>query len=269
MLLGGVCIDDADRLRAGSAQAVLPFVVAAPSTSGSFLRSFRLGHVRQFDKAQEQALARAWSLGAAPLPAGGLTVDLDSTVCQVCGKAKQGAAYGYSKVLCYHPLVATRADSGEILHCRMRKGSSQRGHQRFAAETLGRVRRAAQRRDMKLCVRAASGFFSYEMLDTLARHDASYSITAPQLPHIKAAIKTINDKAWQPIAYTRGGEAQVAETTFTTSDRSRSDKPRTLRLAMRRTRITGPQGELWRRWRHHAFITNRSDLQIRPRHQNR
>ena len=86
MLLGGCCIDDADRLRAGSAQAVLPFVVAAPSTLGSFLRSFRLGHVRQFDKAQEQALARAWSLGAAPLPAGGLTVDLDSTVCQVCGR---------------------------------------------------------------------------------------------------------------------------------------------------------------------------------------
>ena len=86
MLLGGVCIDDADRLRAGSTQAVLPFVVAAPSTLGSFLRSFTFGHVRQFDKAQEQALARAWSLGAAPLPAAGLTVDLDSTVCQVCGR---------------------------------------------------------------------------------------------------------------------------------------------------------------------------------------
>ena len=105
---------------------MLPFRVMAPSTVGSFVRSFTFGHVRQFDKAAEQALARAWSVGAAP-DAAEMTVDLDSTVCEVCGKAKHGAAYGHSGVLGYHPLVLVRSDTGEVLHSRMRSGSSQRG----------------------------------------------------------------------------------------------------------------------------------------------
>ena len=104
------------------------------------MRSFT-GHVRQLDKALESAQMRAWSVGAAPAVAE-LTVDLDSTVCEVCGKAKHGAAYGYTKVLGYHPLVAVRADTGEVLHSRMRSGSSQRGQEHFG-EALARVRRLA------------------------------------------------------------------------------------------------------------------------------
>ena len=142
MLVGGRCIDDTDRLRAGASQAVLPFQVMAPSTVGSFLRSFTFGHVRQLDKAAELGLVRAWSVGAAPA-AREMTVDLDSTVCEVCGKAKHGAAYGHTKVLGYHPLAAVRSDTGEVLHSRMRSGSSQRGNERFARETLARVRRLA------------------------------------------------------------------------------------------------------------------------------
>ena len=111
MLVGGRCIDDAGRVRAAASQAVLPFEVMAPSTVGSFLRSFTFGHVRQLDKAQELALARAWSVGAAP-KAPEMTVDVDSTVCEVCGKAKHGAAYGHTKVLGYHPLVAVRRHRG-------------------------------------------------------------------------------------------------------------------------------------------------------------
>ena len=75
MLVGGRCIDDTDRLRAGASQAVLPFQVMAPSTVGSFLRSFTFGHVRQLDKAAELGLVRAWSVGAAPA-AREMTVDL-------------------------------------------------------------------------------------------------------------------------------------------------------------------------------------------------
>lgn len=143
MLVGVCCIDDADRLRAGSAHAVLGFGVAAPSTLGTFLRSFAFGHVRQLDKAQELALGRAWSVMEEPVPEAGLTVDLDSTVVEVHGRAKQGAAYGHTKVLGYHPLVAVRCDTGEIVHSSMREGSSQRGHRQFAVEALGRVRLAA------------------------------------------------------------------------------------------------------------------------------
>ena len=66
-------------------------------------------------------------------------MDLDSTVCEVCGKAKHGAAYGHTKVLGYHPLVAVRSDTGEVLHSRMRSGSSQRGNEHFAREALARA----------------------------------------------------------------------------------------------------------------------------------
>ena len=242
MLVGGSHIDDTDRLRAGSAQAVLPFAVAAPSTVGTWLRSFTFGHVRQLDRACELALARAWSVGASADVAE-MTVDLDSTVCEVYGRCKHGAAYGHTGVLGYHPLAAVRDDTGEIIHTRMRSGSSQRGQRRFAAETLARLRRLAPA--AALAVRADSGFFSYDMIDTLCAHGASYSITVPQNAKVKAAIDGICERAWKPIAYTDDGEAQVAETLITTGRRSRSRKPRKLRLVVRRTRLTGDQGELW------------------------
>ena len=81
MLVGGSFIDDADRLRAGSTAQVLPFGPVAPSTLGTWLRSFTFGHLRQFDRANELALSRAWSLGAAPAVKE-MTLDLDSTVCE-------------------------------------------------------------------------------------------------------------------------------------------------------------------------------------------
>ena len=67
-----------------------------------------------------------------------MTIDLDSTICEVHGKAKHGAGYGYTKVLGYHPLLATRADTGEVLHARLRKGSAntQRGAKRRGGTRL-------------------------------------------------------------------------------------------------------------------------------------
>ena len=257
MLVGGSHIDDTDRLRAGSAQAVLPFEPAAPSTVGTWLRSFTFGHVRQLDRAHELALARAWSAGASADVAE-MTVDLDSTVCEVFGKSKHGAAYGHTGVLGYHPLVAVRDDTGEMIHTRMRCGSSQRGHKRFTAETVARLARLAP--GTKLTVRADAGFFSYDMIDTLEAHDARWSITVPHNAKVKAATDGIDAKCWKPIAYTGDGEAQVAETTITTGRRD-PQGPRRLRLVVRRTRLPeGPQRELWPNWRHHAFTTNRSDL---------
>ncbi len=160
MLVGGSFIADAERLRAGCAGSVLGFAPLAPSTLGTFVRSFTFGHLRQLDRAQELALGRAWSLGAAPQRAE-ITVDLDSTVCEVFGKSKQGAAYGHTKVLGYHPLLAVRDDTGELVHSRMRSGSSQRGHLRFVSETLARLRRLAPQ--AAVTVRADAGFFSYDM----------------------------------------------------------------------------------------------------------
>ncbi|MDE0605625.1 MAG: IS1380 family transposase [Acidimicrobiaceae bacterium] len=257
MLVGGSFIDDANRLRSGSAEGVLPFAVSAPSTLGTWLGSFRWGHVRQLDRAQELALSRAWSVGAAPRVSE-VTVDVDSTVCEVHGRAEQGAAYGHTGVLGYHPLVAVRDDTGEILHTRMRKGSSQSGQRHFIVETLTRLKRLEP--DAAVTVRADAGFFSYGTLDALDAKDASYSVTIPQSSNVKAAIEAIEDEARAPIGCTDDGIAQVAETTITTGPRSRSAECRALRLVVRRTRLAGPQRALWPDWRHHAFVTNRTDL---------
>ncbi|MCP3912652.1 MAG: hypothetical protein GY713_17055 [Actinomycetia bacterium] len=75
------------------------------------------------------------------------------------------------------------------------------------------------------------------------------------VPKVKAAIAAIDETAWQEIDYTLGGQAQVAETTYTAGQGGR--KRRTIRLVVRRTRLTEPaQRRLWPDWRHHAFITN-------------
>ena len=84
-LAGGDCIDDADVLRAGRTARVLGGTVKAPSTLGTFLRSFRWGHARQLDRVSRELLARAWAAGAGPRSLnnhGPLTIDLDSTICE-------------------------------------------------------------------------------------------------------------------------------------------------------------------------------------------
>ena len=89
-LAGGDCIDDADALRAGGTEQVLGCAVKAPSTLGTFLRSFQWGHVRQLDRVSREVLARAWATGAGPGD-DPLTIDLDSTVCETYGLRKEGA----------------------------------------------------------------------------------------------------------------------------------------------------------------------------------
>jgi hypothetical protein len=124
IIAGGTHIDHVDVLRAGSTRRVLPFRVMAPSTIGTFLRAFTFGHVRQLDAVADRALQRAWAFGAGPGSGEPLVIDVDSTIAEVHGHHKQGAAYGYTKQLGYHPLLATRAGTGEIIHARMRKGSA-------------------------------------------------------------------------------------------------------------------------------------------------
>jgi hypothetical protein len=251
ILAGGSHIDHADKLRAGATEEVLPFRVMAPSTLGTFLRAFTFGHIRQLDAVIAETIRRAWSLGAGP-GAEAMTIDLDSTICEVHGHQKHGAAYGYTKVLGYHPLLATRADTGEVLHARLRKGSSQRGVKRFAEELIARVRRAGA--TGALTVRGDAGFWNYALLDTLTRLGVRWSVTVRINPSIRRAIAAIEESAWTTIAYPDGGQAQVAETVYVTGHgRHRRD----LRLVVRRTRLTeAGQRRLWPDWRHHAFITN-------------
>ena len=251
ILAGGSHIDHANRLRAGSTQKVLPFRVMAPSTLGTFLRAFTFGHVRQLDRVIAESIRRAWLAGAGP-GASAMTIDVDSTIAEVHGKAKQGAAYGYTRVLGYHPLVATRADTGEVLHARLRKGSSQRGTKRFVEELVARVRRAGATGPLTL--RADSAFWSLDLIDTLGRLGVRWSLTVPITQQIKTCVEGIDEHAWVGIDYPDGGEAQVAETMYVAGSGRRR---RELRLVVRRSRLTEPaQLRLWPNWRHHAFVTD-------------
>ena len=259
MLAGATHIDHVNVLRAGATQQVLPFKVMAPSTIGTFLRTFTFGFVRQLDAVAARLLANAWAAGAGP-GEGDLVIDLDSTICEVHGHAKHGAGYGYTKCLGYHPLVATRAETGEILFSRMRKGSagSSRGINRFVDELAGILGRAKATGAM--CVRADSGFWSWELLRTLDRHRMSWSITVTNNAKVQTAIASIPESAWVDIDYTIGGYAQVAETTYVGGGRLKKHR-RIVRLVVRRTRLADTtQQALFPHWRHHSFITNRDDL---------
>ena len=103
-LAGGDCIDDADVLRTGGSAQVLGCVIKAPSTLGTFLRSFRWGHVRQLDRVSRELLAGAWAAGVGPGD-GPLTIDLDSTIGETYRLAKEGALrHNYAGQRGYHPL---------------------------------------------------------------------------------------------------------------------------------------------------------------------
>jgi Transposase DDE domain group 1 len=245
MVAGASHIDHADMLRAGSSGEVLGHRVMAPSTLGTFLRAFTFGHVRQFERLIGEALSAAWALGAGPGD-DRLVIDVDSTIDEVHGKKKIGAAYGYTKVLGYHPLLATWAKTGEILHARLRKGSAntQRGIKRFTEELIARVRRAGA--TGPIVMRFDSGFWSKDTIATLARLGVSYTMAVRTNTKVLArTIAGIREDAWTPIEYPEGGVAAVAETTY-----------KGIRLVVRRTRVVGAQATLWPNWRHFAFLTD-------------
>ena len=251
---GGSHIDHTDMLRAGATSGVLGHRVMAPSTIGTFLRSFTFGHCRQMEAVNGHALGRAWAAGAGPEGAG-LVVDIDSTICEVDGYAKQGAGFGYTHKLGYHPLLATRADTGEVLHARMRKGSAntQRGIRRFLNELVARVRRAGATGEVT--VRFDSGFWANDTITVLNRLDVRYTMAVRcGTKGIADAIAAIPETAWTEIEYTPGGQAQVADCAYTTGT---GKQQVTRRLVVRRTRLTGAaQQRLWPDWRHHAFLTD-------------
>ena len=140
----------------------------------------------------------------------------------------------------------------EIVHSRLRGGSSQKGAAHFVVETVNRVRRAGAAGPVT--VRADSGFWSYRLIADLDRLGVEWSITIPQYEQVKAAIANIEETEWEPIDYPKGGEAQVTETAFCASKKG---KGRRVRMVVRRTRLTDPaQAQLWPDWRYHAFATN-------------
>jgi hypothetical protein len=248
MALGADCIDDCDVLRSGRTAEVLGHRVLAPSTLGTFLRAFTFGHVRQLDRVLGEALARAWAAGAGP-GEGRLVVDVDSFVGETFGPRKQGVGFGYTRVRGYHPILATRADSGEVLHIRLRKGSANtsRGFARFLDELIARVERAGATGPKLL--RADSGFWSNHAFGRLDRAGWQFSIGIRLQPAIRAAIDAIPESAWIDLPdYPKTSIAQIAESTHGGR-----------RLIVRRVRTLDRQGQLLPTWELYPFITNRTD----------
>jgi len=253
-LAGGDSIDDADALRAGDTQAVLGHVVLAPSTLGTFLRSFTWGHARQLDAVAGDLLARAWAAGAGPGEEP-FTIDVDSSIHETYGLAKQGGThFTYNHVRGYNPLYAVAAGTGDVLHVRLRGGNahSGRGAASFLTETFGRVRTAGATGPIVL--RADSGFYNRNVVDACRRANVSFSITAKlHKGGVHKAIGAIDESAWVAIAYFLDG-ADVAETTY----QPFGTKGQPCRLIVRRVRPTpGSQLALFVEFTYHAFITDR------------
>ena len=255
-LAGGGCIADADVLRTGGTASALGCVVKAPSTLGTFLRSFRWGDVRQLDRVSRELLSRAWAAGAGPGD-GPLTLDLDSTVCETFGLCKEGAQrHNYAGQRGYHPILAVAAGTGDVLMARLRQGraNTARGAAHFLRETVSRVRHAGA--TGQLTVRADSGFYAHAIVAVCRDKDVRFSITARQHPRLRNIIEAIPEGNWTPIPYWMEGAADVAETTYVPFE-SKPDAA-TVRLIVRRVKPTpGSQLALFANYSYHAFITDR------------
>ena len=197
-LAGGDCIDDADALRAGRTSSVLGCMVKAPSTLGTFLRSFRWGHVRQLDRVSRELLARAWAAGAGPGD-GPLTIDLDSTICETYGLAKEGARHhGYTGARGYHPLLAVAAGTGDVLMSRLREGraNTARGAAHFLRETVGRVRHAGAKG--QLTVRTDSGFYTHAVVAVCRKTKVASPSPSASVPTCAISLKPYPRRTGRP-----------------------------------------------------------------------
>jgi len=278
MVAGADSIDDMAVLRHGAMRRVFDGCYA-PSTLGSFLRAFRFGHVRQLD-----AVASRFLAGLAertPLTAGigeYALLDVDDTIVEVSGYAKQGSGYGYCGVRGLNALLATvstAAAAPVIVAQRLRKGScgSPRGAARLACDALATVRRlreptTAGGAAARTLLRADSAFYGAAVVGTAIRAGADVSITVRLDPKVKAAVAGIADDAWTAIEYpdavfdeTAGvwiSRAEVAEVPFTAlGSRKKADQVAG-RLVVRRIpdlNADPAQQSLFQTWRFHAFFT--------------
>src|SRR3954451_14536035 len=276
MAAGADSIDDMALLRHGGMGKVFTRAYA-PSTLGSFLRSFTFGHVRQLDAVASRfliGLAEHTELLGDRDGAGPVLVDIDDTIVEVHGYQKQGAAFGYSGVRGLNALLATvsTAQIAPVIAAqRLRKGSvgSPRGAARLATDTLaliGRSRLAGR----NVLVRADSAFYSHALVTTVLKTGAEVSITVRMDAAVKRAISTIDEDAWTTIKYTDAiydettgswiSQAQIAEIPFTAFVSHKKADQVPGRLIVRRIPELNPktsqgQQELFDTWRFHAFFT--------------
>ena len=278
MVAGADSIDDMAVLRHGGMGRLFTRAYA-PSTLGSFLRSFTFGHVRQLDAVASRFLTGL--AGVAPTPVGAaadtaeelVLVDLDDTIIEVHGYTKQGSGYGYSKIRGLNALlgtVTTASTAPVIVAQRLRKGAcgSPRGAARLVADALKTVKNLHAGRTGKPLLRADSAFYGHPTVSAAIKAGAEVSVTVRLDPRVKMAIGSIPDDAWQTIQYTDAifdeasqrwiSRAEVAETSFTAFSSKRKTDQVLGRLVVRRIPDLNPhpgQDSLFHTWRFHAFFT--------------
>ena len=277
MVAGADSIDDMGLLRHGGMGRIFKNAYA-PSTLGSFLRAFTFGHVRQLDAVAARfltALATQAPQVVGDGTGGRLLVDIDDTIIEVHGYAKQGSGYGYSGVRGLNALLATVSMTGSapvIVAQRLRKGScgSPRGAKRLVADALKTVSTLAGAHGLKPLVRVDSAFYGAATIGAAIGGGADVSVTVRLDPKVKKAIAAIGDDAWTPIEYpdavfdeqagTWVSRAEVAEIPFTAFSSKKATEQVAGRLVVRRIPDLNPrckhgQDALFDTWRFHAFFT--------------
>jgi hypothetical protein len=256
MVAGADSIADMAVLRQGGMKKIFTSIYA-PSTLGSFLRSFTFGHVRQLDAVASRFLINlAAEAPIVPTPAdGGLVfVDVDDTIIQVHGPKKQGAGFGYSGVRDLNALLATVSTGSSapvVVAQRLRKGAaaSPRGAARIVADALKTVTRLPGANTAPVLLRADSAYYGHATVTAALRAGADVSVTARQDPAVKRAIGAIPDDGWTKIKYTNAiydpdtrawiSDAEVAEVPFTAF----SSKPKKDRVEGRLASQADPRVE--------------------------
>jgi hypothetical protein len=256
--------------------------IRAPSTLGSFLRAFTWGNVLQLQKVHRELLGEL--ARRAPLLPGKDTLaftGIDSMQKRVYGHAKQGAAFGHTKIQGKSLLVrglnalaatiSTPLAAPVIAATRLRGGNanSARGAASLAAEAVTTVR--ATGCAGTLVVRADSAFYSAAFTGAVRAAGAFFSVTVQMNSHVRAAIAGVSEDAWTPIRYPRAiwdeqlgcwvSDAQVAETRYTAFTAKKKNSAITARLIVRRVKdqnrkAAEGQDELFGIWRHHAVFTD-------------
>jgi hypothetical protein len=211
MVAGADCIDDLDVIRHGGMKRLFGGVYA-PSTLGSFLRSFTHGHALQL-----VAVLRAMLVALAqrtPVLAGAdqmTFVDIDSLLRRVYGHRKRGARFGPAKIGGYQlllrglsPLVvtiSTRLAAPVVAAMRLRGGNagSARGAASLLAHALVTAKTAGARG--MILVRADSAYYAGAVISAARRAGAMFSITVVANTAIRAAIAAIAEDAWVAVRY--------------------------------------------------------------------
>jgi hypothetical protein len=240
MVAGADSIDDMDLLRHGAMPALFGGI-RAPSTLGSFLRSFTWGNVLQLEKVS-RCCWESWPARTPLLPSKDVLAftDVDSTQKRVCGHAKQGAAFGHTKI------------QGKPAGARAERAGCDDQH---AADSARDRRREAARRQRGLLPRrralrhrggghrprhgmrrdsGGAGGLGVLLRRVYRRHPGGRGVLLghrPDDPKVKATIAAIPGTAWIPIRYPRAiwddqlrrwvSDAEVAEVPARPSPRRR------------------------------------------------